>query len=248
MDDADPRVSDYERLSRLVHDPVTADGSGGGALDRLCRLGVAELDLMSAALTLPPSRDTHVVTASSGPAARRLEELQFDTGEGPTVDACAARHPVVVTDLAQTGTLSWPGFTTEARGAGVAAVFSFPLLVGAAMLGALTLYRATAGALPGPGIRLALTLSDLATDLLVDGALEQPAGSDGVGAALSHAVDGQAQVYQAQGMVMVRLGVGLAEALSMMRAHAYARGVSLAILSAEIVAGVTVLANDRDPP
>ena len=45
------------------------------------------------------------------------------------------------------------------------------------------------------------------------------------------------EVYQAQGMVMVDLGVGLAEALVRLRAHAFLEGRPLADVARDVVAG-----------
>lgn len=53
-----------------------------------------------------------------------------------------------------------------------------------------------------------------------------------------------AHVYQAQGMLMVDLGISLPEALARMRAHAWATGQDLTTLAGEIVAGQTRLPRD----
>jgi AmiR/NasT family two-component response regulator len=45
------------------------------------------------------------------------------------------------------------------------------------------------------------------------------------------------EVYQAQGMVMVDLGVGLDEALVRLRGHAFVEGRPVAAVARDIVAG-----------
>ncbi len=82
---------------------------------------------------------------------------------------------------------------------------------------------------------LSTLLQPDAGEVLVDGTLPRRDGE--VGTTLSQALDGQAHVYQAQGMVMVELGVSLAEALARMRAHAWSTGQDLTTLAGEIVAG-----------
>ena len=52
------------------------------------------------------------------------------------------------------------------------------------------------------------------------------------------------EVYQAQGMVMVDLGVGIEEAMARLRAHSYAEGRSIGDVAKDIVAGKLTL--DRD--
>ena len=45
------------------------------------------------------------------------------------------------------------------------------------------------------------------------------------------------EVYQAQGMVMVDLGVSLTEAMALLRAHAFTLGQPLGDVAREVVAG-----------
>ena len=47
-------------------------------------------------------------------------------------------------------------------------------------------------------------------------------------------------------MVMVDLGIGLADALARMRAHAFATGIDLNVLAVDIIAGTTRLATAED--
>ena len=56
----------------------------------------------------------------------------------------------------------------------------------------------------------------------------------------------RAEIYQAQGMVMVDLGVSLTEAMLRLRAHAYAAARDLGDIARDIVAGRLVL--ERDAP
>jgi GAF domain len=69
-----------------------------------------------------------------------IEQLQYDLGEGPCVDAYHQDRPVLEPDLAEPATPRWPAFAGRAVEAGVRAIFGFPLEVGAVRLGALNLY------------------------------------------------------------------------------------------------------------
>ena len=64
-----------------------------------------------------------------------MEQLQFELGEGPCIDACHEDRPVLEPDLAAPATPRWLAFA-----AGVRAIFGFPLQIGAVRLGALNLY------------------------------------------------------------------------------------------------------------
>jgi AmiR/NasT family two-component response regulator len=77
--------------------------------------------------------------------------------------------------------------------------------------------------------------AQMATEILLDGPLTTAEGDldPDVGNALNYRVE----IYQAQGMLSVRLGVGLAEALARMRAYAFGQGRTLIELAHEIIGG-----------
>ena len=87
---------------------------------------------------------------------------------------------------------------------------------------------------------LALTFAEVATETILD-AQTEPGSRDQV---LHDAGDYRYQVFQAQGMVMVQLGVTLAEAMARIRAHAYAHDRQLSDVAEDIVAGKLVLESD----
>ncbi len=180
------------------------------------------------------------VVAASGSLAQRLEELQFDRGEGPSRDAFGSTRPVLVPEL-EHATGRWPGYAPTACEEGARAVFAFPLHVGAARFGVLSLYGARSGMLGERRIVDCLLLAELATEMLLD----DPAGTADAPHADRNAMvagsDFRDAVYQAQGMLMITLGVGLGEALARLRAHAYANGQDLSDLATDIVAGRTQL-------
>jgi len=229
-------------LALLNREP--RDGTLGVAdiLRRLCRAATLDLDLAGATVTLMPDLGSHTVAAASGPRARHTEEMQFDVGEGPTREAYQARQPVLVPNL-ESVVARWPGFTPTALAAGMSATFSLPLNVGAARLGALTLYWHRPARPAETDLRIALVFADLATELLIDSCLADP--SESLEPALDSALETQGHIFQAQGMVMVDLGVRLPEALARMRAQAFASGQSLAALAAEIIDGTAIVRKDQ---
>lgn len=244
----EPGATEPERVrDRVAAQPVARGAGLEDVLERICRAVVADLSLSGAAITVLPSAGTHLVLAASDEESRRIEELQFDAGEGPTGEASRTSTPVLVPDLIAQGLSRWPGFVDAATTAGVLAAFSLPLHVGAARLGTLTLYRSIAGALTSAEVARALIYADLAVETLIDSSL--PGGLDRLdGGSIARTMDAQSAVYQAQGMVMVQLGVSLAEALARMRAHAFAQGRSLASVSAGIIAGTISLGADDTRP
>ena len=90
--------------------------------------------------------DARSTVCATDELSNRLEDLQDTLGEGPSVDALRSGESVLVADLTASDG-RWPGFTPAAFGEGVRAVFAFPLRMGAARVGTLSLYRNEAGPL-----------------------------------------------------------------------------------------------------
>jgi GAF domain len=239
-----PADKERVRVQALMNREPAGPGDGiADALDRLCRCAAQELGLAGAAVTLVPTAGAHAVSAASNPATRQHEDEQFGVGEGPTQDVFSSHEPVLVSDLERTGAGRWPGYAPAASAAGIGAVFGLPLQVGAATFGVLTLYGPVRRVFDRTEMRTALMFAELATELLMDNSTAEPA----VGLHPDHhaAMAIHGQIYQAQGMTMVDLGVSLAEALARMRAHAYATDQDLADLATDIIDGRTILPSDQ---
>jgi hypothetical protein len=237
----------YARISALIAgQPLEQSTPAGtaGALRRLCRTAVGVLDVSGVSISLMDQAGSVGLAAASDRNSEFVGELTFSLGEGPCLDAVADRRPVLAPDLARGSASRWPGYVSAAGGYGVAAVFSFPLQVGAARLGALEVYRDQPGSLSASDLTDAFTFAEIATDLLLDGQHRAADGEAPVG--LETAMESHIEVHQAQGMVMIQLGVGLAEALSRLRAHAYAQDRRLTEVAGDIVARRLTL--ERDQP
>jgi hypothetical protein len=200
------------------------------ALDDLCRACVALLPVSGAAVHLMAQAQVVGVVAASDARAASIGELPFVAGLGPCLDAYRLRRPVLVADL-EASAARWPGFAESAIEQGVAAVYSLPLQSGAVGLGVLDLYADRAGPLAPDDVGHALGLARDATDLLIS-------GDGGVAdRAIDAVIDHRAEIYQAQGALVVALGVTLAEAMVLLRAHAFSQGLPLLDLSRQVVGG-----------
>ena len=177
----------------------------------------------------------HGLSASSDADTARIEELQFTFGEGPCIDAFATGRPVLVADLTEQAANRWPVYTPAVRHLGVHAVFAFPLQVGAARLGVLDVFRGRTGSLTRAELGQALVLAEQAVLALLDGQ-ERVGDDEQATAEWSEVFERRAELFQAQGMVMVQLGISIGDALTRIRAHAYATNRSLREVAAEIVA------------
>lgn len=220
----------------IANESPPPDAAAGTAqwLQRLCRAAVRTLPASWVAVSLITDAGSTGTAAASDAAGELIEELQFTLGEGPCLEAFATRRPVLECDLTGERTTRWPGYSPAAYDLGVRAVFALPLQIGAARLGVLDVYRNQPGLLPSAALAQALTFAEIATMTLLDG--QEGAGSDGTLAGLDDALGSRFEVHHAQGMVMVQLGVGLGEAMTRLRAHAYAYDRRLGDVARDIVA------------
>ena len=243
MDDHRVRLAHANRL--IDDEPRRAGGPEGssGRLEQLCSALTRVIPAMGVGLSLLTD-DTYGggTVAASDAKSRVLEELQFTLGEGPCIDAYESRRPVLEPDLHGHGIRRWPGYGPAAGQHGVRAVFGFPLQVGAARAGALDIYRDEPGSLTTAALTQAFTFADVAMGLLVDG--QSRVGDSLSSPDLDGALANRLEVYQAQGMVMVDLGVGIDEAMARLRAHAYAAERTIIAVAKDIVAGKLVLERD----
>jgi hypothetical protein len=158
-----------------------------------------------------------VTAHASAPQAQVIENLQHTIGEGPGVDASRSGAAVLVPDLTDAGDPAlarWPTFARDAVDSGVLAAFAFPLLLGTARIGAMSLYRTSPGGLnPEQFSRGLATADSVALTLAEKGdGLPAPDQADPM------------RVHQAAGMAMVQLGVPIDQALLRMRAIAFSEG------------------------
>jgi hypothetical protein len=222
---------------------ASADGAGVVAdLRRLCRAATAALSGSGAGVSVMAEDGVRGVTAASDAVAERLEELQFVSGEGPCIEAYEARRPVLVPDVRDGTASRWPVYTPGLDGLGVGAVFAFPLQIGAARLGVLDIFRSEHGSLTADELGEALVFADAAVAVLLDG--QAVAGPGGPLPGIVEAVDSRAELFQAQGMVTVQLGVSLTDALARIRARAFADNRPLLEVARDIVARRLNLGSD----
>jgi hypothetical protein len=220
-----------EILSSLLDGSVAA----AGAPDGLVRACAAALPVTGVGLVLMTAAGPAGTVAISDPRAGTMEDLQFTVGEGPGVECSRTGRPVLQPDLARTGPSRWPGFTAGALEAGTRAIFALPLRVGGIKVGVLDLYRDSAGELSEAELSEALSYADAATELLMH--LQAQVPLDGSGLGRLAVLEDRAEVHQATGIIAVRAGVGMAEALVRLRARAYATGRPIADLAKEVLDG-----------
>ena len=225
----------------MLEGPPGEDDSITRSLARICSLAAKELGLSGVALTVMTEAGAQAVVADSEPRSRTLEQLTFTLGEGPALDAFTYGRPVLVPDV-EVAFRRWPGWASAALELGAGATFSFPVQLGAVRFGVLTAHSTEPRELDGKEVRRCLLLAEIATDQLL--ASSTSGGAHTPDPDLQQALHLRSEIYQAQGMVMVALDVSLAEALTRMRAHAFATGRDLAEVALGIIGGSLTLPRD----
>ncbi|TFC93496.1 ANTAR domain-containing protein [Cryobacterium sinapicolor] len=199
----------------------------------LCSPFIDDLGVTGVSIAVFGPRGGQTTICSSDAVAARIDELQFDLGEGPQWATLKTGVPTLVPDVS-TGTHdSWPIFAASIGSLHVGALFSFPLLMGAVTVGAVGLYRRTAGALSPQHIEIAVTLASALTDVAVRHAIAG-AGIEGAGESmLTPAM--RREVHQATGMILVQLDTTATIAYSRLQAHAFANGRTVQDIARDVV-------------
>ena len=216
----------------------------------VCAVAVKMLEISGAWVTTANANGRGNFMSVTDEISERIAELQLTLGEGPCHDALAFPGPVLISDLdTAEPARDWPAFTHEAIRAGAAAIFAFPLRIGAIgpAAGVLGLYRASSGPLNRSAIGDALILADLTTVLLLssqDQARREHLPEEAIWGQSAELARHQAEIDQATGMLTEQLGVGVNDAFARLRSFAYAQDRRLSDVARDIVARRLRLAPD----
>jgi len=235
----------WRRAHKLIAEqpgPDRRPGNVADALRRICGAGAVALAASGVGVSVLTDEGIPGFSVASDRGSQYLEELQFTLGEGPCMEVIATSRPVLVAEVVASAE-RWPAYAAAVLERGIRSVFAFPLQAGAAKLGVLDVFRAQAGELTRDEVAHSLTFAEIARVTLLDGQDRTSDGAlpDGFADTLGY----RAEVFQAQGMVMVQLGVSLTQALARMRAYAYAEGRPLADVARDIVARTLQLECDE---
>ncbi|MGH1493621.1 MAG: hypothetical protein ACRBK7_30185 [Acidimicrobiales bacterium] len=127
----------------------------------------------------------------------------------------------------------WPAFSSPAVESGALAVFGFPIRIGAARIGALSLYRDRPGSLTDEQHADSLVAAQVIAEAIL--ALQAEAEPGEVAEALQADADFHHVEHQASGMIAVQVQVGIDEALVRLRAHAFRSDSSVTDVARKVV-------------
>ncbi len=213
--------------------PFTQDANGDDA--DLCSRFVEFLPVTGASISVfDEAGNQSTICASDGTAAR-LEELQFELGEGPHWEALHSGRPVLVPDLRSGNPSAWPVFSEAALHTDTGAVFAFPLTMGAVTIGVVDMYCSTLTNLSASAISTALNLAGSVTLPAARMAIRS-ANREDDSTTFGAAPELRRDVHQATGMILVQLNVSATEAFLILRAHAFSRGRTVHNIAQDVVA------------
>ncbi|WP_213817017.1 GAF and ANTAR domain-containing protein [Glaciihabitans sp. dw_435] len=203
----------------------------------LCAPFLAVLPVEGAALSVLSGALGQSTVCSSDAVAARLDEMQFDLGEGPCWQAMTTHRPVLAPNLRDNNNEPWPIFAEAVRNDSgsndVRGMFAFPLVVGTLDLGAVDLYTREGHSLSRSQVTEATALADVAAWQV----LRKILGEQDVDVLTDSTTSrsSRREVHQATGMVLAQLGISADEAALLIRAHAFASGRSVREVATDIV-------------
>ncbi|MEV0261106.1 GAF domain-containing protein [Streptomyces sp. NPDC050617] len=212
------------RLQGAFADNTAAWARGRGAPPRFMA-GVAEAcGTRGAALTLVDSGQNQLAVAVSDEQSRAAQELEYVLGEGPSKDAASGRRPVHASGPAIEAL--WRGYGPALTSLGIASVAAVPLETQDACIGALAVFDPPAGLVGSPGLA---EVAAALTGIVLLGPDADPE--------LYGGTDHRVAVQQAAGVLSVRIGCPVGDAVALIKARAFAEEVSTEVIARRIVRG-----------
>ena len=202
------------------------------AVARFAKRTVPGVD--EAAITLV-RRGKAATVASTGGMADVLDELQYETGYGPCLDAARGNETLVIVDAATED--RWPRYLPDARVNGLSSSISLPIPVENYLFGALNLYSTKPQTFHSGAVELADVVA-----LHICAALsraEQVFHYRNQIGQLENAMASRSTIEQAKGIIMAQRRCTAIDAFTELRLVSMTRTVKLADLAATIVAGAS---------
>jgi len=222
------RIADVARL-------LNSDEAPGEALRRLTGLGVELLPGGTAAAVTIAAGKQALTFAASDPRIGELHRLQFDGGEGPVVETLLHNEPRRVDDTAAEP--RWPVFCRAAARAGFGSCLVLPLRTDRRPAGAVALYGQERHAFQGAAHDIALLFAAQGGTALHNAALYRECRQ--MISNLHTALESQANIEQAKGILHARFGIPPDEAFQLLSRASQNTNQKVRNIAADLAAGRT---------
>jgi GAF domain-containing protein len=186
--------------------------------------------------------DKPFTAAYTGELALDADEMQYERGYGPCIDAGTSGIVLLIDDMRHE--TRWPDYAAKVVPRGVLSSLSVPLPVQTEVVGALNCYSGAPSAFSDEAIALAVQLAGhvgLAVRNLVAYTDTAQRAEDMAKLAedMTTAMTNRTVIEQAKGIVMAQNRCDAEAAFEVLRRASMGRHVKLRTLAADIVAGIT---------
>ncbi|WIY00242.1 GAF and ANTAR domain-containing protein [Amycolatopsis mongoliensis] len=227
---AGPLAGQFAELTRTLLDVTPTVGGVLRLVVGAAKAILPDADLVSVTLREPDGRYHTPVETDS--VAVRLDQVQYDHGEGPCVESARPDGPAIAwsQDLARDP--RWPAFGPATAAHGYHSVLATALLPDVRpprRSGALNIYSSRPGAFDNRAIDQALLLATHASLALAH--TEAVAAAELESENLRRAVESRDVIGQAKGILMQRRGITADEAFDVLRRASQDLNVKLADLA-----------------
>lgn len=202
----------------------------------LCHPFLAALPVTGVSVAALVGSGARLTLCSSDAVAARVDELQFELGEGPQFSASRFGNLIGIPDVAQHLHHDWPVFGAALHELPIGALFSVPIRMGAVTLGVASLYCSVPRVLSAAQTSTALAIASAAVGPLTSQAMRS--ATDEIDVESQMAPASRREVHQATGMVLVQLNTTATIAYARLQAYAFANMKTLQQVAHEVVSGV----------
>ncbi len=217
---------------------LRAEGSVQATLAKIVELAVSTVDGCDhAGVTLVEERTVRTPAASDD-VPRLVDTVQYETGEGPCLDAIRKHEVFQTDDLLRE--VRWPNFSRRAaEESGVASMLCFRLFVEADTMGALNMYSRNKGAFDAEDRAVGSIFAAHAA-VALSAARQQDQ--------LEQALETRDVIGQAKGILMARQDVTAEQAFDMLRRGSQRLNIKLRELARQVARGESPPAGSPPPP
>jgi transcriptional regulator with GAF, ATPase, and Fis domain len=222
---------------------LEADEIPDAVLHRLTRLGVELVPGATAAAVTIAMAKGGLTFAASDERLDELHKIQFDSGNGPVVEALRYNEPRRIDDMA--AERRWPTFS-HAASAGFASCLALPLRTDRQPAGAVVFYGQERNVFRGAAHDIALLFAAQGGTAVGNASLYRACRRmvDNLQAGL----ESRAVIEQAKGILHAELGVSPAEAFRLLRRYSQSTNRRVRALSSDLVQGRIAPADFLLPP
>lgn len=228
-------MKEPELISRIsaLTGVVLAEETIESVLQRVTTTVAETVDACSDVSVSMAGPESAYTVAADGSIARRLDAIQYETGEGPCLATIETGERVRVDDI--TADERWPRFGPPAADAGLRASVSLPLAMAGEVVGSLNLYSTT-GPFDAEAERLgglfaaqaAAALSNIKTLHDARSMVDQ----------LTQALESRDVIGQAKGIIMAREGCTADQAFDILRRASQRTNLKLRDVAMQMVSSV----------